>query len=76
MRFFELICPNCGHQFVWLEHSYSSGNIIYRRKGHDEELEGTVCPKCNIKIAVLKESSTGLDISDDSIEIADIIRGI
>ena len=75
MRFFELICPNCRHQFVWLEHSHYSG-YIYRRKGHNEELESTICPKCNIKIAVLKDSSSGLDITDESIEIADIMRGI
>ena len=75
MRFFEIICPNCRHQFVWLEQSYGNG-YIYKRKGHDEELDSTVCPKCNIRMVVLKDSFTGLDITDESIDIVDGIRGI
>ena len=52
-HFFELICPNCKHQFVWLEHTYQ-GSIykFYRRKEYDEMLESTTCPKCNIEMAV------------------------
>ena len=75
-RFFEIICPNCGHQFVWLEHSCGSSYKIYRRQGFDEELESTKCPKCDFEMAVLKNSSTGIDISDPSLEVLAVIRGI
>ncbi len=76
-HFFEIICPNCKHQFVWLEHTYK-GSIykLYRRRGYDEILESTTCPKCNIEMAVLKNSFSGIDIRNESIEIACIVRGI
>ena len=76
-HFIEIIYPNCGQRFVWLEHTYK-GSIytVYKRIGHDEILESTLCPKCNIEMAVWKESCSGIDIRDKSIEVAGILRGI
>ena len=75
--FLEITCPNCKHKFMWLESTYNGSSYpVYRRKGYNEILESTVCPKCNIEMVVLKDSCNGIDISDDSIEIASILRGI
>ena len=76
-HFLEIICPNCKHKFMWLENTYKGTSYaVYRRKGHKEMLESTSCPKCNIEMVVLKDSCSGIDIRDDSIEIASILRGI
>lgn len=76
-RFREIECPNCRHQFIWFEHTYKgSSYILYRRKGYSEQLESTPCPKCNTEMAVLENSITGIDIQSESIEVADIVRGI
>lgn len=76
-HFLEITCPNCRHHFVWLEHSYKgSSYTVYRRRGYDEILESTLCPKCNIEMAVLKDSCSGIDVRDKSIEVASTIRGI
>lgn len=76
-NFLEIKCPNCGHQFVYLEHTYK-GPIykIYRRKGHNECLESTSCPNCNIELVVLKDTPNGINIQDKSIEVAEIVQGI
>lgn len=76
-HFREIECPNCQYQFVWMEHTYN-GSIykVYRRKGCDEMLESTKCPKCNTEMVVLKNSHIGVDINDESIEVATILRGI
>lgn len=76
-HFLELTCPNCRHQFIWLEHTYK-GSIytVYKRIGYDEILESTLCPKCNIEMVVLKDSHIGIDIRDKSIEVAGTLRGI
>ncbi len=76
-HFREIECPNCQHQFVLMEHTYN-GSIykIYRRKGYNEELESTTCPKCNTEMVVLKDLHAGIDINDDSIEVASVLRGI
>lgn len=76
-HFREVTCPNCGHQFVYLENSYK-GSIypLYSRRGYNEKLESTICPKCSIEMVVLKDSSTGIDIRDDSIEVVTVVRGI
>ena len=76
-NFSEIECPNCKHHFVWLEHTYKgSSYTVYRRKGHDEILESTLCPKCSFEMVVLKDSCIGIDVKDESIEIASTIRGI
>lgn len=74
-KFIAVRCPYCGHQFTWLEGSWSTC-VAFRRKGHDEFLESTVCPMCSIEMAVIKELHTGIDINDESIEILSVIRGI
>ena len=35
-----------------------------------------VCPNCDIEMVVLKDSSTGIDIRDESIEVSGVVRGI
>ena len=76
-KFIEITCPNCNHQFVWLEHTYKGTNYkLYRRRGHDELLESTICPKCNTEMVVLKNSHNGISIEDDLIEVAGTVRGI
>ena len=67
-NFVEIVCPNCGHRFVWLEHSWPNCHF-YHRKGYDDEfLESTSCPKCGMEMVVLKEIHSGMDIYDESIE--------
>ncbi len=76
-RFYKIKCPRCGHQFVWLEGTCKgSGFYLYRRKGFDEELESTPCPKCDVEMAVLTDSLEGICIQEESIEIAGTVRGI
>lgn len=75
-RFYEIKCPKCGHQFTWLEDSKDSDGNFYRRKGRKELLESTNCPKCNAKMVVLKESHSGIDIMNESIEIVPGFRGL
>ena len=76
-RFMEIECPNCKHIFVWLEHTYKGTRYnLYRRKGYNEALESTVCPNCNMEMAVLKDKHSGINIEDSSIEVADSVHGI
>ena len=76
-KFIELRCQNCKHQFMYLENTYKGTRCtLYRRKGHKELLESTICPKCNTEIAILKSKHTGIDITNSSIETAGTIHGI
>ena len=76
-NFIELECPNCKHIFVWQEHTFKgTAWKLYSRKGYDEMLESTICPKCGMEIAVLNDSHTGIDIHDKSIEVVANVRGI
>jgi len=74
-KFITVQCPYCEHQFTWLKGSWSTC-VAFRRKGHDEILESTVCPMCGIEMVVIKELHTGIDINDESIEVLNFIRGI
>jgi len=76
-NFYEIECPNCKHQFVWLEHTYK-GSIykVYRRMGHDEVLESAKCPKCDIEMVVIKETHSTIDVKDDSVEVIGSMHGI
>ena len=76
-KFIEIECPNCKHKFVWLEYTYKgTRQIWYKRKGFDEALESAECPKCSIEMVVLKDSHSGINVEDTSIEVAGITYGI
>ena len=76
-KFIEIECPNCKHNFVWLEHTYKgTRHMLYKRKEFDEALESIECTKCGIEMIVLKDSHIGINIEDDSIEVASISYGI
>lgn len=76
-RAFEIECQKCKHKFMWIEGSdIRTSYICYRRRGVDEELISTYCPKCNTEIVIIKEDSKGISVQDKLIEIADVIRGV
>lgn len=76
-HFKEIICPNCGHQFVWLEYAEKGSSfIVYCRKGMDEELLSTSCPNCKIEMVILNDSHVGVDIRSESIDVAGTVRGL
>lgn len=67
-KFIEIECPSCGHRFVWLEHTYKGTRYkVYRRAGHNEVLESTVCPKCNLEMVVIKDLHIGISVEDSTI---------
>ena len=62
---------------MWQRWSYTGpSHCIFRRKGTDEELESTVCPKCGLEMVVLSDVLEGIDIRDENIETVCAIRGI
>lgn len=75
-KYRQVRCPKCRHVFVWLNEPTGTSYRTYRRKGFDEELYSTTCPKCNLEIAVPLDTLDGIDIDDTAIEIFATYRGI
>lgn len=73
----QVKCPQCNHAFMWIEYAdLPPSYCVYRRKGIDEELGSTHCPKCNCEMVVPDNSEIGISVEDKSIELRDIVRGI
>lgn len=73
----QIQCPRCEHIFMWFEHadlplSYN----VYGRKGVDEELGSTYCPKCNCEMIAPSELTTGIPVENESVELRGTVRGI
>lgn len=75
-KFREIKCPCCNHKFTWLKEPNGSSYHLYRRKGIEEELFSTICPKCNCEVVVPEGSSVGIEVENEMIERFDTIRGI
>lgn len=75
-KYRQVQCPKCDHIFMWLEGPTGTSYCLYRRKGENEELHNTTCPKCNLEMVVPSNSIKGIDINDSSVELFTTIRGI
>lgn len=75
-KFREIECPFCKHHFTWLEEPNGNSFCLYRRKGRNEELFSTVCPKCNLEMIVPDGQSVGIDIKDRKVEMFATVRGL
>lgn len=76
-KYRQVECPLCGHIFMWIEYADLPPSYnVYRRKGIDEELGSTHCPKCNCEMIVPSELSTGISVENESVELRGTIRGI
>lgn len=75
-RFKEVQCPKCKHTFVWLQEPHGNSYCLYRRKGVEEELFSTTCPRCSLEMVIPSDLHNGIDIQDDMIEQFATVRGI
>ncbi|MDY2997819.1 MAG: hypothetical protein SOU16_11015 [Faecalimonas sp.] len=76
-KVFEIECQNCKHKFMWIQNPDTQNSYyLYKRKGLDEELISIYCPRCNVEIAIIKENGKGINVNDESIEVAGAIRGL
>lgn len=75
-KFKGVECPKCNHRFAWLEEPNGNSYCLYRRKGVNEELFSTVCPRCGLEMVVPSDEHTGISITDESIELFSTVRGI
>lgn len=75
-KYYEVQCPCCKHIFTWLKEPSGNSYYLYRRKGVEEELFSTVCPKCNLEMVIPDGLSVGIEIQNEIIEQFDTIRGI
>ena len=75
-RFRQVKCPNCKHIFMWLNEPTGTSYCLFRRKGVEEELFSTTCPKCNLEMVVLDDVLEGIDIAGEAIELFSTIRGL
>ena len=72
----QVECPQCNHNFMWIEDMhFSPPYSIYRRKGQDEMLLSTRCPKCNCKMIIPIDSLKGMCIDDENIEEIGYVEG-
>ena len=72
----QVKCPRCNHLFMWIENEDKPRRYsIYRRKGRDEMLLSTKCPKCNCKMVVAGDSLVGLYENDEKVEEIGIVEG-
>lgn len=70
-------CPLCGYIFMWIEYADLPPSYnVYRRKGIDEELGSTHCPKCNCEMIVPTESLKGISVENENVQLIDTVRGI
>ena len=73
----QVQCPKCNHTFMWIEYAdLPSSYNVYRRKGVDEELGSTHCPKCNCEMIIPSDIKSGISIEDDAVELVGTVRGI
>ena len=75
-KYREVKCPGCGHQFVWLVAPHGNSYYLYRRKGVDEELFSTPCPKCSLDMVIPDDVALGIDIKDNTVELRGSVRGL
>lgn len=75
-KFKEVECPKCNHRFTWLEEPNGNSYCLYCRKGVNEELFSTVCPRCGLEMVVPSDEHTGISITDESIVLFSTVRGI
>ena len=76
-KYRQVKCPLCDHVFMWIEYADLPPNYnVYRRKGIDEELGSTHCPKCNCEMIVPSECSTGISVETKNVELRGTVRGI
>lgn len=75
-RYRQVQCPKCKHIFMWLDAPLGVSYCLYRRKGIEEELYSTSCPKCNLEMVVPGDVLEGIDISSDTVELFSTVRGI
>lgn len=75
-KFREVECPCCKHRFSWLEEPSGKSYYLYHRKGKDEELFSTKCPKCDVEMVVPHDDYIGIVITDERIKLSSSIRGI
>lgn len=76
-KYRQIECPLCGHIFMWIEYADLPPNYnVYRRKGVDEELGSTHCPKCNCGMIVSNDSKRGISVEDEVVELRGTVRGI
>ena len=75
-KFRQVKCPKCKHTFMWLDQPNGVSYCLYRRKGVEEELISTTCPKCNLEMVVPEDVLDGIAINDEAIELFATLRGI
>ena len=69
--------PQCNHVFIWIEYAdLPPSYCVYRRKGIDEELGSTHCPKCNCKMIAPSDLTTGISVENENVELIGTVRGI
>lgn len=62
--------------YFYVAKNTGSSCDVFKRKGMDEMLESSCCPKCNFEMVVTNDSLEGKDIQDEIIERLPTIRGI
>lgn len=62
---------------MWIEYAdLPPSYCVYKRKGVDEELGSTHCPKCDCEMIVPEDSARGLAVDDDNVVLIGTVRGI
>ena len=76
-KYRQVQCPLCNHIFMWIEHAdLPTSYNVYGRKGMDEGLGSTHCPKCNCEMIVPSDVTIGVSIEDENVELIGTVRGI
>ena len=73
----QIQCPACDHIFMWIEYAdLPTSYNVYKRKNRDEELGSTHCPKCNCEMIAPDNSTVGISVGDENVELKCTVRGI
>ena len=76
-KYRQIKCPLCGHTFMWIEYADLPPSYhVYGRKGLDEELGSTHCPKCNCEMIAPHDLEIGLSVENENVELRDTVRGV
>jgi endogenous inhibitor of DNA gyrase (YacG/DUF329 family) len=75
-KYRQVKCPRCKHIFMWLDAPMGASYCLYRRRGSEEELYSTTCPKCNLEMIVPGNVIEGIDINCEAVELFSTVRGI
>lgn len=65
----EVVCPYCGHKYIWLNTSEDGNSFyIYINKYTLEECLSSKCPACDKKSIISDASKIGIDINSEDFE--------